>query len=66
MWILVKFASQDRPHLYGVNHVDEGQHLATMAGVEWVSPTIGSTGAAHGVAVAEFEKILHPIKGASK
>ncbi len=50
-YVLVKFRSQPAPVLFGTSHVSHASKLASMADVEWVSPTIANgTAIAHATA----------------
>jgi len=41
-YVLVKFKDQPTPAVFGTTHVYHASHLATMEGVEWVSPNIAN------------------------
>lgn len=43
-YVLVKFTDQKTPVLLGTSGMDHASRLATMTGVEWVSPTISGNG----------------------
>jgi hypothetical protein len=41
-FVLVKFLDQATPVIFGTSHIGQASKLATMANVEWVSPTIAN------------------------
>lgn len=41
-YVLVKFAGNPVPELFGTSHISHAARLATMDGVEWASPTIAN------------------------
>ena len=44
MHVLVKVTGQATPELVGISNTGQAARFATMAGVEWVSPVITSSG----------------------